>query len=387
MEQAVETFKKAYGYEPEVVGIAPGRIEILGNHTDYNDGLILGAAINAYTYVAAGKRVCDDGVQNCRAVSSAKEEWATPVSFDPHGEKRTDWAVYVQGVCHLWSAENFSADFAITSTIPLGSGVSSSAALELAVAKTLEVLLPREISPLELVMLCKEAENKFVGVGCGILDQFTCSFGQDNKILFLDCQDLSSNQVPWDNARTAFVLLQTLAPRQLVDGEYDKRRTSCFSAAKKCGAKTLREIDDVSQLSKADVNLTTDEVNCATHIIGENNRVREGTRLLNFDKPDFAQFGKLLSDSHASSRDYFENSWTEANVALQLAQDIPGFLGGRMMGGGFGGCTLNLVDIAVTTPVAFMSQLQERYREATKLAGACFMVRPSSGMSVKKLKW
>lgn len=389
-DAAVGGFTTCYDLKPTDLGVAPGRAEVLGNHTDYNEGYILSCAIDKYV-VVAGRRNPDS---NCSVswVASASFPGRT-VEFShaaPKRQEKTDaspatWANYVMGVVSELSAANItvgSFQAYVVTNVPLGAGVSSSAALGMATAKLLARLFPESVgklSTLDLAKRVKAAENNFVGLGCGILDQFSSGMGRAGNLIYLDCRTLDYDYAPFRNAE--FVIANTNAPHSLVDGAYNELRKCCFNAAealKKLSMNTkithLRDVD-AATLEKFGGQLRTDDRRRAEHIVHENDRVQDAIRAMKAG--DMATLGKLMTASHASSRDLFGNSCKELNVMTELAMGIDGYLGSRLMGGGFGGSTISLVSEGQAE--RFAEELAKAYEEKTRLKPSTLICRPARG--------
>lgn len=379
IEAAKKVFKEKFGYTPTHVAKAPGRLELLGNHTDYNEGLVMSLAVNRYIYIASSLRT--DG--KIELASSAFPERETFSITEFKKNPAAPWADYVKGVLqqlrkHQVHIGGFNA--AIYGTLPMGAGMSSSAALEVATAITVRDLFPytitdtastippkpqpnAELPPLareekiNLAKICQRAENEFVGVKCGILDQISSLFGKAFHAIEIDCQHLSVDHVPMIG-EIAIVICNSGVKHALVGGEYNELRQMCENAAKKLGVKSLR-MADLKLLAANKSKLEEREYQCAYHVIGEIQRVIFGAKALRED--DFAQFGQYMFQSHESSRDYFKNSTKELDTLVELARSHPATLGARLTGGGFGGATINLVKRnAVEVFCAYMSAEYEK---------------------------
>jgi galactokinase len=356
-----QLFKRHYGHAPPFVVQAPGRLELLGNHTDYNQGLVLALAVNRFIAMAVTPR--KDG--RIELVSSAFPEKEI---FSVHEFVRNlaaPWSDYVKGVLNELRRRKvhfsgFSA--AIHGTIPLGAGMSSSAALEVATALAVRQLHPYTLTAtgatlppkrgddgalpplmvsekIEMAKACQAAESGFVGVNCGLLDQISSLFGKAFHAIEIDCQSLAVEHVPMIG-EIAIVVCNSGVKHALVAGEYNELRVHCEAAARVMGAKTLRSVD-LPYLTAHRRKLGQREYECAHHIVGEIQRVIFGARALR--DGDFEQFGQYLLQSHESSRDVFRNSCAELDLLVELARAHPACFGARLTGGGFGGATINLV--------------------------------------------
>ncbi len=351
-------FKEKFGYTPTHTVKAPGRLELIGNHTDYNQGLVMSIAVDKYLFIAASPRT--DGKIELVSTAFPEREIFTISEFKKN--PATPWADYVKGVLdqlrkHQVNFTGFNA--AIHGTVPMGAGMSSSAALEVVTAMAIRKLFPfvltetasrkptkeeedSEVSrdeKLQLARLCQRAENQFVGVQCGILDQISSLFGQSFHAIEIDCQSLSVDHVPMIG-EVAIFICNSGVKHSLVGGEYNELRELCESAARKIGVKSLRAAD-MKMLNASKDKLSEREYQCAYHVIGEIQRVIAGAKALRGD--DFAQFGQYMFQSHESSRDFFKNSTKELDLLVDLARKHPGTLGARLTGGGFGGATINLI--------------------------------------------
>lgn len=367
-------FLKAFGHSPNYVVQAPGRAELLGNHTDYNEGLVMSLALDRSIFMASSPRL--DG--RIELVSSAfpQREAFSIYKFEKNPE--APWADYCKGVLQqLHGRGVYYSGFnaAIHGTIPLGAGLSSSAALEVATVLTVRQLHPFHLTDaglgkpprrekngklpplareekLSLARLAQAAENKFVGVNCGLLDQVSCLYGKEHHVIELDCRNVAVELLPMAGT-IAVVICNSGVKHALTGGEYNELRRQCEAAAKALGVKALRSVD-APMLAANKAKLTEREYQCAYHIVGENERVTHGGKALR--SGELEQFGQFLFQSHASSRDFFKNSCPELDQLVDIARAHAGCLGARLSGGGFGGATINLV---------LQSQVQDFCRHMT----------------------
>lgn len=338
---------------------APGRVELLGNHTDYNEGYVLSAAINHGVTITAEPR--SDARITLRSVGF---EGTVEASLD-HLEKLSGseaWANYPLGVVDCFRKDGleiggFSAS--ISSDLPLGAGLSSSAALEVGTATLLKKLFNIEMDTLRLAKLCRKAENEFVGVNCGLLDQVSSAFGKKNHAIFLDCRKETVETVPFPSG-VELLITHSGVKHALVGGEYNERRAQCFAAAEKLGARALRDVSS-DQLEAAKSKLSDLEYRRAAHVVGENERVQRGIEFLR--SGDAKSFGELMFASHESSRVNFENSTSELDALVAIARKEPGVLGSRLTGGGFGGATVSLIEQNAAERLA--ENFKKKYHERT----------------------
>lgn len=361
MHQVQEFFREKFGVPPTYSVRAPGRVELLGNHTDYNQGLVMALAVDKYVTMSVARRT--DG--RIELASTAFPEMARFWMDDLVQDPAAPWANYVKGL--LVQLRQHGAHFtgfnaAIHSTIPLGAGLSSSAALLVSAALAVRKLFPYtltekacaqpperdacgELPPLSkeekliLAKACQAAENQFVGVNCGLLDHISSLFGKAHHAILIDCLHLSVDWTPF-LGDFAVVICHSGVRHALADGEYNTLRRHCESAAQTLGVRSLRSVEP-KDLAAGKAKLSERDYQCAAHIVGENQRVLFGERALRAD--DLAQFGQYLFQSHESSRDSFKNSCPELDLLVELARAHPGCIGARLTGGGFGGATLNLV--------------------------------------------
>ena len=340
----LKKFRAQFGHDPEVVAYAPGRIEVLGNHTDYNEGFVFSAAINYGTFFAASKSAS----KRCRLVAG---DLMKEVTFDVdkiEASKSDTWQNYVKGtLAGLTAVKAASCGFEgmFLGNIPLGSGLSSSAALEMCTGLALAKLYGIKVDNVTLAKIGQKAEHAYAGCKCGLLDQISSLAGQAGKLVKTDFRSVAYENVKMGEG-ACFLMCNTHAKHTLVDGAYNKLREACEQAAAHF-AKVLRHpvhaLRDVSMTEWAIYKRGLPEVtaNRAAHPIGEDERVLKGAELL--AKGDLPGFGALMFDSHESSRVLFENSCEELDAVVDAAKKIPGVLGARLSGGGFGGSVVVLV--------------------------------------------
>jgi len=328
--RAAAAYKERFAEEPEVVASAPGRVNLIGEHTDYNGGFVLPCAIDRRVAVAMGRT--DDG----GTLASADFGQAKPLRDGPDWEKSDSWADYPRGVAWAMEVEQpFRAMF--SGDVPRGAGLSSSAAIEAATALALDVLLGLKRSRKELAVACREAENGFVGVQSGIMDQYASLLCEEGSALFVDCRSLEATSAPFDLEGAGLTLLvcDTNVHHAHTDSGYNDRKQTCEDAAKTLGVEELRDAteDDLEKLEG-------EELKRARHIVTENARVLEAADALR--EKDYAELGRLMYASHASMRDDFEISVPEIDTFVELARET-GAVGARLTGGGFGGCAIALI--------------------------------------------
>lgn len=354
---------------------APGRVELLGNHTDYNRGVVLAAAIDRGITVAGSLR--DDDVIALASELTAEIVQVPLSEIRPQTEQR--WANYPLGVVQQLQRlghriQGFDAK--ISGDVPAGAGLSSSAALEVATAGLLMKLHNLRIEPLEVARLCQRAENEFVGVRSGLLDQATSVFGRADHVVYLDCDTDEIRTIPFPSG-FALVIVESGVKHSLLQSQYNARREECAAAAKALGVSSLRKITP-GALEQARAGLDPLLYRRAAHIVGENDRVWRAVEAM--QRGDIAAIGKLMNASHESSRVNFENSTPELDVLVSVAQSIGGVLGSRLTGGGFGGGTVTLAEASRAAEV--VEQMREDYAQRTGRKPAGFVCRIADGAAV-----
>jgi len=343
MSQIEKKFLETFGVEPDLVAAAPGRVNLIGEHIDYSDGFVLPFAIKDRTLVAARKR--NDSTVRIASAQRRNKIVTVDISKVKPGLKG-EWERYALGV--LWAlGVKAGVDLLIDGHVPLGAGLSSSAALECSVATAMNHLFELGFNLEELARLTQKAENKYVGVPCGIMDQSVSLMATQGSALLLDCRDLSTKNIPFDVASSGLELLiiDTQAHHALTDGGYAERRASCESAVAKLGITSLRELT-MEQLEKSRGLLTETEFVRARHAVTEMKRVLDCVQALS--DSNFALVGELINQSHASLRDDYTVSCPELDTAVDAAL-AAGALGSRMVGGGFGGSAIALIQASKTT--------------------------------------
>jgi len=355
---------------------APGRVELLGNHTDYNQGVVLAAAIDRGLTVAGSSR--DDNIISLRASGPNARLEIKIDELRPQTEQR--WANYPLGVVQQFLRaghliRGFEAE--VTGDVPAGAGLSSSAAFEVATAGFLMKLHGFRIDPLEVAKLCQRAENDFVGVKSGLLDQATSVFGRADHLVYLDFKTEATTTVPFP-PNFALVIADSGKKHNLLQSKYNTRREECAAAARELGVAMLRDVTP-EHLATARASLDDVLYRRAAHIVGENSRVWQAVEALRTG--DAATIGALMFESHESSRTNFENSTPELNTLVDVARSIPGVLGSRLTGGGFGGGTVTLVHGAQAQTVA--EQMRSAPANRSGNAAAPFVCRIADGAAVQ----
>ena len=379
LESLQTEFANAFGAPPEHILRAPGRVNLIGEHTDYNDGFVLPMAIDREMFIAARRR--DDRIVRMVALDfdSQRSEFSLDVPIECDSANR--WSNYVRGVAWALRQRGIvppGLDLAIQGNVPVGSGLSSSAALEVCAATTFQTFAQFEMSKVDLARLCQQAENQFVGVQSGIMDQFISTLAHAGHALLIDCRDLSYQDAPLPRGAT-IVVCDTMKRRGLVDSEYNTRRAECEQAARQLGVKALRDAS-LAQLAQLGDKMPRNVVRRARHIITENARVLQA--VVAARQNDLVAFGMLMNESHESLKDDYEVSCAELDTIVEIARSQRGCLGARLTGAGFGGCTVNLVyDDAVD---AFVAGVAQEYHARVRIAPQIYICRAMEGASVVK---
>ena len=373
-DRAADAFEWAYGTKPEITARAPGRINLIGEHVDYNDGFVLPAAIDLDVVVAASPR----HDRRVRLIAADLDESAS-FNLDAPAARRASWASYVQGVAALTESVGVrltGADLAVAGDVPRGAGLSSSAAFEVAIARALLAVGGRILPDMEIVEICHRAEREFAGVSCGVMDQFAAVFGRERHALFLDCRSLDCAPVPMP-AETVLVATDSGTRRSLGLTAYNERVEQCEEAARLLGVRRLRDIR-YDELEASMGRLPDLLARRARHVVSEIERTRQAAAAL--EAGATARIGRYMNESHVSLRDDYEVSTPQLDTLVALAQALPGVHGSRLSGAGFGGCTVSLV--AAAAAAAFREQIPEAYRRETGQEATVYVLQPAAGASV-----
>lgn len=367
-----------FGSAPQVTAYAPGRVEVLGNHTDYNEGYVLSAAIDCGVCFAAARATN----ATCRVVRADTGQENTFDAAAPERSEQAPWTNYIRGVAAGLSERHpLDAGFSavVAADLPIGAGLSSSAALEVSCALALCELYGITLGTLELARLCQEAEHEYAGMKCGLLDQISSLCGEEDGLILTDFRSLEVQTVRL-GSDACFLVCDTKAKHSLVDSEYNERRASCEQAAAFFAERLPHPVSALRDVSSAEWDALAPELDPvaarrAAHVIGENERVCAGRCLL--QEGNWAAFGALMFESHESSRENFENSCPELDVVVETARELPAVVGARLSGGGFGGSAILLVRAQQAEAVG--KQIRERYE--TRCGHPCDVleIHPAAG--------
>jgi galactokinase len=388
-QRLIEAFQRRFGEKPTDLARAPGRVNLLGEHVDYNDGFVLPAAIDRATYVAF--RGSQTGLSTILALDLQAETSFDPVSVinkqTSGGSDLPDWSRYPAGV--MWSLNEAGLDTpgldaVFTSDVPRGAGLSSSASVELAFAVAWQKLGGWSRSAMDLALLGQRAENKYVGVNCGIMDQFASACGVHDRLLLLDCRSLEWQTLHLPGS-AAIVIADTSVRRSLTGSGYNDRRAACEEAVRLLGQVLpgIQALRDVSpqQFDRYADRLPETVEKRARHIVEEIARTNAAVPLL--ESGNIQEFGKLMNACHVSLRDLYEVSCPELDTMVAIAQRLPGCYGARLTGAGFGGCTANLVERSQAE--GFATALAKEYEAKTGLHPEIYICRASDGAAIEKV--
>ena len=383
IENIKRIYQERFGYAPAHIARAPGRVNLLGEHVDYNDGFVLPAAIDRATYVAFSPT-------NARHSTLVAADFDSQASFSPEtistktqhdSSPLPEWTLYPAGV--MWSLLEeslpvLSMNAVFSSNVPRGSGLSSSASIEMAFLIAWQTLGGWKLPSMKRALLGQKAENKYVGVNCGIMDQFASACGVENKLLLLDCRSLEWKPIPLPE-HVSIVIADTTVRRKLTTGEYNNRRSACEQAVRLLqkdlpGIKSLRDVS-VENFDRLVDKLPEVVKKRARHVVEEIGRSNQAEALL--ETGDVHNFGRLMNECHVSLRDLYEVSCPELNVMVNIAQSMDGCYGARLTGAGFGGCTVNLV--ANESVDDFAEALASGYENETGLHPEIYITHATNG--------
>jgi galactokinase len=386
IDQITTIYKETFGHTPEHIARAPGRVNLLGEHVDYNDGFVLPAAIDRATYVAYSPTKAPHSTLLAadfnQQTTFSTESILTKTQID--SSPLPEWGLYPAGVMWSLMEENLSVpsmNAVFASNVSRGSGLSSSASVELAFAVAWQKLGGWTQSPMELALLSQKAENKYVGVNCGIMDQFASACGVAGNLLLPDCRFLTWRTLPVPE-NIFIVIADTLIRRELTTSGYNERRQACEDAVQVLskdlpGIRALRDVsvDDFNRLCGQLPPLVEKR---ARHVVEEVERTQRAIPLL--EQGRIAEFGQIMNECHISLRDMYEVSIPELNTMFEIAQSLPGCLGARLTGAGFGGCTVNLVEKSAVE--FFVAELAKRYETKTRMKPRIYICQATDGAKV-----
>ncbi len=378
-ERARAGLRAAFGREPAALARAPGRVNLIGEHTDYNDGFVLPMAIDRSAAVAVAPNTED----RCRVV--ALDCGGEAASFEGCGRNASTplWARYAEGVVSLLRARGVGVpmfDAALASSVPPGGGLSSSAAVEVAFAVALCSLAGETLDPMSLARLCQRAEHEFARVPCGMMDQLASVFGRRGHALLIDCRTVEVRPVPIDQARVSVLVVDSGVRHELASGEYAKRRRECERAVAELAQHdaAVRSLRDATEEAIERARLEPTLRRRALHVLRENARTLEAARLL--EAGDAPGVGRLMLESHASLRDDYEVSCSEVDALVEIAATTQGVFGARMTGGGFGGCVVALVEPRHVEAAG--SAIVDKYRLRVGARARWMVVKAADGARV-----
>lgn len=376
-----KTYQQRHRTAPQWIAAAPGRVNLIGEHTDYNDGFVFPMALERYTVIAAAP----NGTSKIMLTSGTTQEPAIIDLSKPIERGQPSWANYVKGVivgfqrlgCKI---PGFNAH--IESTVPVGGGVSSSAALEVATATLLEAITRKKLTQVQKGLLAQKAEHEFALMPCGIMDQFISVMGRADHVLLLDCQSTKTKQVPMRSKSVSILVINTNVKHELTGSEYPDRRRQCEAAAKALGVKSLRSCT-LADVNAAPSKMSNLEFRRARHVVTEIERTQAAAKA--FASGDWQAAGELMYASHGSLRGDYEVSCPELDDVVQIAHGIGlkgGIYGCRMTGGGFGGCCVALVESSKVKAIA--GKIAPAYKSKTKITPTLFVSRPGQGTALLK---
>ncbi|RPJ19766.1 MAG: galactokinase [Chloroflexi bacterium] len=383
IDHITNLFQERFGAAPAHIARAPGRVNLLGEHVDYNNGFVLPAAIDRATYIAFSPTGSNQ--TTLMAVDFEQEAFFSPQTIPSKtqmdGAPLPEWAHYPAGVMWALNEDHLEAhglNAVYTSDVPRGSGLSSSASVEMGFMIAWQNLGGWTLPSMQRALLGQKAENQYVGVNCGIMDQFASACGVENRLLLLDCRSLEWKTIPLPKD-VSIVIADTKVRRKLTSGEYNKRRAACEEAVRLLkqdlpGIKSLRDVS-VEDFNRLAGKLPEEVSKRARHVVEEIGRSKQAEALL--EAGNIRHFGELMNECHVSLRDLYEVSCPELNIMARIAQSLDGCYGARLTGAGFGGCTVNLV--AHEQAEAFSEALANSYQSETGYPPEIYITRASNG--------
>jgi galactokinase len=380
-DRVANLFSRCFGHRPQWMVAAPGRVNLIGEHTDYNDGFVLPMAIERYTVMAAGRNTT--GTVTLHSLTTGETATFNVRNGVERGEPA--WSNYVRGVIAGFQRAGKKVpgfDAVIDSSLPYGGGLASSAALEVAAAMVLELLTGQALDPLEKALLCQRAEHEFAGMPCGIMDQFTSILGQPDCALLLDCRSRQTTPVPMTDAAVTVLIVNTNVRRNLPRSEYAARRSQCESAARTLNATALRDTT-LAALEAAQGAMEPTVFRRARHVVSENERTVQASQAIQLS--EWATVGRLMYASHASLCDDYEVSCPELDTVVDILRGIGedgGVIGCRMTGAGFGGCAVSLVKTDAVPRIT--RAIDSAYEKKTGKQAGIFSSRPAAGARLLK---
>lgn len=388
LQETRDAFQQHFNRAPKWIVTAPGRVNVIGEHTDYNEGFVFPMAIERNVIICAAPVAPEDRLQpgTAKIFSTAKRNPAiVRLTGDLTPGPRVDWFEYVQGVIAGYLAETPSVQAesfvaVIHANVPLGAALSSSAALEVAVGTLLEAIADANVDPVRKALICQKAEHEYAKMPCGVMDQFISAMGVKDHIMLLDCRDYSTRLVPFASPDLGILIINSRVKHQLSGSEYPERRASCFDSAKILGVKSLRDLT-MEQLETGKERLTELQYRRCRHVVSEIKRTTDAVAAL--EQKNYERFGQLMFESHVSMRDDFEISCPELDVLVEAAKKIGldgGVYGSRMTGGGFGGCTVSLIKTPDVESI--INTIRAEYQAATGIDADFFVTRPASGAHI-----
>jgi galactokinase len=383
VDKAKIAFEERFGRQPDYIVRAPGRVNLIGEHTDYNQGFVFPTAIDREVIIAASK---SEGSEVCvRSMDYGEEDQFELADIGKRNDR--PWANYLRGVLSTLQKRGAllaGFDAVLTGNVPQGAGLSSSAAYEVAVATLCNKMNDLMLSPKDIALIAQRAENEFVGVQCGIMDQFISALAEEDSALLIDCRSLIARAVPLRLTAhdCSIVIINTGVQRGLVDSKYNERRAECARGVEKlsqlCGRtiNSLRDID-LEEFEKLGGSLDKTVANRCRHVISENQRVLDAVCCL--EDGDLNGFGQLMNASHASLRDHFQVSCPELDILVELSQSHADVIGARMTGGGFGGCAVALIRNSFLAE--YNAKVAPEYQRRTGKVPTVYICRSTAGAS------